>query len=422
MRPSVVNAGVFLLCVLEALALRDHLPGWQLPGALATAGLLTVRRRFPRTVMVLSLPSLAMGYLWLPVIFALCTLAARARHRWEPAAGALAVAAVSFAPWPWLGEISWDWQSTTLTTLFSGLLATAPAALGLLLRKRGELALRLAELTASREREQALAAEQAVTRERARLARDMHDTVVHHISLIALQAGALEATATDDAGRSMAAGVREHSCQALDELRHMLGLLRLPPTADAPPAVDAPPGTRWQPDTMRPSVTAGADQAPVPPVPDVALPHGPALAELPRLIMAAGPWVRMDVDAELGDCPEPVQQAAYRIVQEAVTNARKHAPGAEVEAALRRECGELRISVRNGPGTAPAHPLPSGGHGLLGLRERAALLGGTLYAAAEPDGGFLVRAWLPLCPPSKAPQKVEFTAPDRRAQRCRGEE
>ncbi|NBM18621.1 histidine kinase [Streptomyces sp. GC420] len=413
-RPSIVNAAVLALCVLETLALRDYLSDAQLAGALLTAGALTLRRRFPRTVMVLALPSLASGYLWLPVIFALCTLAARARHRWEPAAGALAVAVVSFVPWPWLGEVSWSWQDTTLAALFSGLLATAPAALGLLFRKRGELALRLAELTASRERERALAAQQAVAAERARLAREMHDTVAHHISLIALQASALESVAGNDAGRSMAAGVREHSSRALEELRQMLGLLRLPeaaagaalqPDADPDPVpLPVPlPGGASQPPGRPPSQSAAPASEPA---------GGPGLADLPALLGDAGPRVRLCVDPALeSQCPASVQRAAYRIVQEALTNARKHAPGARVTAALAMEDGELRISVRNGPpaGASPA-TLPSGGHGLRGLRERAALLGGTLRAAGEEDGGFLVLAGLPL----GAQRPGHAPGPDRR--------
>lgn len=94
-----------------------------------------------------------------------------------------------------------------------------------------------------------------------------------------------------------------------------------------------------------------------------------------------------------------MQQAAYRTVQEALTNIRRHAPGAKTHVALRLQGDYLLVCVRNGPcGPAPGPALPSGGHGLAGLRERAAGLGGTLHAAPEPDGGSLVRATLPLGP------------------------
>jgi signal transduction histidine kinase len=274
---------------------------------------------------------------------------------------------VSFVPWPFRAPASWALSDTILALMLSSLIAGAPIALGLFAASRRELAGRLAELAASREREHALAAEQAVARERARLAREMHDTVAHHISLIAVQSGALEATAQGPQARAAAGAVRQLSRDALDELRRMVGLLRLPITSGQP--LDA----------------------------------GPGLAGIPALVAAAGPGTHGELPAvrQEGDCAVPsadVQHAAYRIVQEALTNIRKHAPGAETRVLVRRTADALVVEVRNGPGAVAAGPaLPSGGHGLAGLRERAQQLGGD-FAATPAAGGFLVRARLPVAP------------------------
>ncbi|WUH93427.1 histidine kinase [Streptomyces sp. NBC_00433] len=201
-----------------------------------------------------------------------------------------------------------------------------------------------------------LAAEQAVVRERTRLARRMHDTVAHRLSLIAVQSGALEVTAEGPQARAAAGAVRELSRDALEELRRMVGLLRL-------------------------SATSGRELA-----------AGPELAGIPALVAAAGPRTHGELDGvadgtddDGGAPPAEVQHAAYRIVQEALTNVRKHAPGARTRVLVRRADGDLLVEVRNGPGAqAPPCALPSGGHGLEGLRECAVQLGGDF--AALPVG------------------------------------
>jgi len=124
----------------------------------------------------------------------------------------------------------------------------------------------------------------------------------------------------------------------------------------------------------------------------------PRLTDLPRLVAES------EVDAVLhlfvpddAALPEPVERAAYRTVQEALTNVRKHAPGSEVTVRLHAQGGSLIVQVRNGPPEPGAEPLllPGGGHGLIGLRERAQQLGGTLVSRSTVDGGFLVHAELP---------------------------
>ncbi|MFP3987997.1 ATP-binding protein [Streptomyces sp. E11-3] len=345
------DAALVALALVEAVATRDWGPGWMFGWTLVAALTLVVRGRFPRTVLVLALPGLASGYLWLPTIFALYRLAATPRHRAEPWVWAGVVCAVAFYPWPHLGPLSWAWEDVTLDLLGAAMLALAPVSLGLLASSRRELAAKAAELALSRERGQALAAERAAMAERTRIAREMHDSVAHHLSLIAL---------SSDPGDP----VRRQAEDALAELRSAVSALR-----------------------------------------------APGLAALPALIETAGPSVRLHTDlAGSGACPLPVQQAAYRIVQEALTNARKHAPGSRVHVAVEHDASAdaLRATVRTTPATGPTvrdlaaggpsiQDLPEGGgHGLTGLRERVAELRGTLHAGPTPDGGFHVQAVLPL--------------------------
>ncbi|UYQ62242.1 sensor histidine kinase [Streptomyces peucetius] len=346
-RTWAVEALVVALAVAEVLATRAWLKPWMTAGALAVAGALVLRKRFPRTVLALALPTLATGVLWLPSLCALHALAASERRRGEVVAGSAAVAVVAFVPWRDLGGYVWSLPDTVLGIMLAGLLAVAPAALGLLGRARAELAARLAELALSRERERRYAAEQAALRERERLARDVHDTAAHHLSLISLRCGALAATAESAPYREEAAALGELGRRAAADLRR-------------------------------------------------AIRHdGPGLDRLPELLDAAGDIVDA-AHLDAGDCPPAVQHTAYRIVQEALTNIRRHAPGASADVSVRRTGGLLRITVRNTPPPAPCPPPDEGGHGIPGLRTRAAALGGTLIAAPTADGGFTVDAALPV--------------------------
>jgi signal transduction histidine kinase len=201
-----------------------------------------------------------------------------------------------------------------------------------------------------------------LAQERARLAREMHDVVSHQVSLIAVQAGALRITTHDAAVRETADAIRNLSVQTLDELRQMVAVLR-------------------------------ADGGHVP-----ELAPQPRLSDIDRLVHGSGQAVRVVLDG-VGDrsWPDPIERAAYRTVQEALTNISKHAPGAAATVQIAPWGSGLSVAVRNGPSRdAPsATDLPGGGHGLIGLRERAELLGGGVSAAATPDGGFLVEALLP---------------------------
>jgi signal transduction histidine kinase len=222
-------------------------------------------------------------------------------------------------------------------------------------RSRDELA-RQAELT---ELEQA---RRAVLEERARIAREMHDVVAHHMSMIAVQAETapyritgLPASALAEFG-TIASGARE----ALGDMRRLLGVLR--------------------------AETDESLRAPQPGLSDVA-----ALVETAQ---RAGVEVSLATD-DVAEVSEAVGLAAYRIVQEALANAARHAPGGPVRVSVRGSADALWVEIGNDPG-APTTADDGPGHGLVGMRERSALLGGTLEAGPAPGGGYRVAARLPL--------------------------
>ncbi|GAA3147968.1 histidine kinase [Planomonospora alba] len=243
----------------------------------------------------------------------------------------------------------------------AGSMVAAPLLLGLYVRARRDLA----------EREGGARVERARTEERARLAREMHDVVTHRVSLMVLQAGTLRLRAQaeripPEEVASIAEQIRQTGSQALDELRAVVGVMR---SGDA------------------------LERVPLAPPP--ALPDLRTLVEENR---AAGVEVDLVETGEPVETPPPVGRTAYRIVQEALTNARKHAPGAPVAVEVDSGPERIRLRVANGPAPAAARhdPLPGGGAGLLGLRERVALVGGTLRTLPTPSGGYEVRAELPV--------------------------
>ncbi|MFF3644776.1 sensor histidine kinase [Streptomyces sp. NPDC002564] len=209
--------------------------------------------------------------------------------------------------------------------------------------------------------------------ERARIARELHDVVAHHISLIAVQAETARLTTPGlpAAGAERFLAIGDTARTALTEMRRLLGVLR----EDAGPA--ATPERRPQP---------GIEQL------------GDLVDEARD---ASGGALRLIVEGPMRPLDPGVGLTAYRIVQEALTNARRHAPGAAIDVELRYGNAELRLRVRdNGPGPHPA--AHGAGHGLLGMRERAATAGGALRAGPARDGGFLIEATFPTAPREQA--------------------
>ncbi|MGW6916542.1 sensor histidine kinase [Kitasatospora sp. NPDC054939] len=347
--------------LLDAALVARDAPWWQVCLSVLAAVVLLWRRRFPVTVLLLTMPGSYLDDIWLAPITAVYTVAAERPERRVVVPCAVLFALVEFFHWPIPEEIFELSRETALYAIQCVMLAAGPAATGLLARTRRELATRLDELTRHQERESRLLAERVLVSERGRLAREMHDVVSHQVSLISIQAGALQVSTADPAAAATARTIRELSVRTLQELRQMVGVLR---------AAGHRPGAPLAPQ--------------------------PTLADLPRLIAESGLAAETELDP--GDAPwsEAVERAAYRTVQEALTNITKYAPQSEVRVRVLARGRRLVVGVRNGPPpVAPAETLPGGGHGLVGLRERAQLLGGTLSAGPTPDGGYEVRAELP---------------------------
>ncbi|QKW10397.1 two-component sensor histidine kinase [Streptomyces sp. NA04227] len=357
------DLAVTALAALDVAFSVPSMQPWQtVLSFLAAAGLL-LRRRYPRPVLALTLPGLFAGVALLAAIVALGTLARHRRFDWQVKLAVALVVAGSFVPWPLSKFAETPPGTVTQWLLYSLLLGVGPAVVGLLAQTRQDLSERVAELATLRDHERELHARTVLAREHARLAREMHDVISHRASLMAVQAGALEVTTRDPRVKETAGTLRTLATGTLEELRGMIVVLR---AAGAGPTALAPQ---------------------------------PRLADLPELVAQSGTDTRLTVTGANGrGLPEAAERTAYRIVQEALTNARKHAPGAPSTVTVDVGTDTLRMTVHNdAPATGALRPdLPGGGHGILGLRERAALLGGHLSAGPTPEGGFVVRGEVPL--------------------------
>ncbi|MFD7665847.1 sensor histidine kinase [Streptomyces sp. NPDC059788] len=243
-----------------------------------------------------------------------------------------------------------------------------PAVLGLWSRARRDVIEGLQERAAQLEREQAARAEQARIQERARIARDMHDVVAHRVSLMVLHAGALEVNAKDDGTAAAAELIRTTGREALGQLRDVIGVLKSDGDGDEP--------------TLGPQ---------------------PTLVDLDRLLdqsRAAGITVRRYDEGTPIQLPTLLEHAAYRVVQEALTNVHKHAGTAHTDVAVYYRDADLEITVSNTAPAGPVEALPGSGMGLVGLRERVELLDGVFVAEPRHDGGFTVSARFPVSAPA----------------------
>jgi signal transduction histidine kinase len=242
----------------------------------------------------------------------------------------------------------------TVTSILLAALAPAAGLAGVAVKAHKEALLH----RAARKAVATALVENTARGERARIARELHDVVAHHISMIAVQAETARLTTPGlpPLGAQRFSEIGDRARSGLTEMRRLLGVLK-EDTADRAP---------------QPRLTQLIDLL------DDARQSANA-----RLIVSGAP-VPLDPGVEL---------AAYRIVQEALTNARRHAPGAAVDVELRYHARELRLRIRdNGPGPPATHT----GHGLTGMRERAAAVGGTLRTGTSAIGGFLVEAVLPV--------------------------
>lgn len=308
------------------------------------------------------------------VVAAMGYLAGRRADRARPVLVAVAAFAVTGALLSVVTQLEVRGAFGVVSGLYDGLAVTLvllvtavlPWLVGRYLRQRAALITAGWERAELLERQQQVSADRARLRERARIAQDMHDSLGHELSLIALRASAL--TLAPDVGadsRAAAGELRSSVATATERLREVIGVLR-PDGADAPAQ---PPRTH--------------------------------VAELVEQARRSGMVVTLEGDPTVAaDTSVMIGRAAYRVVQEVLTNSAKHAPGAAVTVRLSRSPDETVVTVVNGPPTR-ATSGSGGGHGLVGLRERARVLGGTLRWGPR-DGGFEVIARLPHATDSAA--------------------
>jgi signal transduction histidine kinase len=327
---------------------------------------LAFRRRMPSLVFVVCLSAVAVVTVsgWntgiTPICLVFALYASASWQRLVPAVLCLVelyavflVAALVRAPY---FETSQVWVLAGTCTLVWG----AGVSVRLLRESRQEAVQRAARA----ELDRAAAAVRATQDERLRIARELHDVVAHTMSVIAVQSGVARHLLGPGGGGAADAltAIEDASRTALDDLRRVVGLLRTDDGTDA---------------SLAPS---------------------PGIDELRLLVdahrAAHGP-VRLEVAGAVDALPESMRLTVYRLVQEALTNARKHAPAAPAQVALRTAGDGLTIEIDNDPAPAPVTPaVPGAGFGLAGMRERVALYGGDLTAGPRPDGGWSVRAIL----------------------------
>ncbi|GAA2476554.1 sensor histidine kinase [Streptomyces gobitricini] len=238
------------------------------------------------------------------------------------------------------------------------------------LRERGDAQRRLMEQETISEAERA---RRTLLEERARIARELHDVVAHHMSVITVQADSApyRIEGLPEAAREEFSTIASSARESLTEMRRLLAVLR--------------------------SEGAEGERAPQ-----------PGLVRVQQLVEAtvrAGVPAELSMPAELGPVPQAVDLSAYRIVQEALANVVRHAPGAPTRVSVSADGGRLTLVIVNGPPDAVGSPLEASGtgHGLVGMRERVRLTGGTLDTGPLPDGGFRVAARLPLAADTEEP-------------------
>jgi len=373
-RDWIVDTVAFALALavgLAFLAEEDHRAAlseerW---AADAIAGFLCccalwLRRRHPVGVAAaLTLPAAVFTSPSGAALIAFFTVAVHRPFRYVAVFGAISIASIFL-----YYELHPDPDTPLLVSAaISTSITIAVAAWGMFVRARRQLVHSLRERAERAESERQEHAERARLQERARIAREMHDVLAHRISLLSMQAGALEFRpgATPDEVARAAGVIRASSHQALEDLRQVIGVLR-----------EAPDGATPE----RPQ---------------------PTLADLPALVAesrAAGMVVRDRLRvSDLASVPAATGRNAFRIVQEGLTNARRHAPGTAVVLTVAGTPGDgLEIEVRNPIAYRPERAVPPGsGAGIIGLAERAHLAGGRLEHGRTPGGDHRLWAWLP---------------------------
>ncbi|MFI9326948.1 sensor histidine kinase [Kitasatospora sp. NPDC052868] len=414
---SLFLLAILLLAVEESAAQWSHADDPHRPlrtavAALASLGLL-LSRRHPVAAAVL--PVLTAGLLnrAFPGLFSVYHLASTGRL--VPAGlagGAIALLSATRA------HSVIDWAGTIGAQL---LVEAAALSLGLWLHGRRVLIRTLHDQVDALRRERELRADQARSAERARIAREMHDVLAHRLSLLVLHAGVLRdqaraGTVADDPDRlaHRLELLRTTAARSLDDLRDVLGALRAEPEppSDALPPASLPPAPGPADPPAEPTPQHGpaglSHPAPIP---------APALRDLTELVgeaTEAGQIVELSLAGDPESVPTTHRLAVHRLVQEALTNARKHAHAAPVTVRVRYGTPATSVEVRNGRGEGDQVPdgdRPGGGYGLVGLAERVGALGGHLDAGSDGRGGFRLAAQLP--PPRRPPEPPPVSPPPR---------
>jgi signal transduction histidine kinase len=365
---DVLLAGV-AAAMGAALALADPnldtkfvaAPTWVFVCAqLAAAATLLVRRRRPYTAALTIAAISVFAPAWAAVLvpYAVTAYGGRRSRQWA----VVVTLVVAFL----VGAHAWaiaDPFIAPMAMLFSALL-------GMYVRARRRLVAELTDRAERAERERLLLAEQARADERVKLAGEMHDVVTHRINLMVLQLGALRVGAADPAVRAAVEEVRLAGCQALAELRDLVGVLR---GGDGTPAETGGPVAE------------------------------PGLETLIGQSRAVGLPVVLEVDGDPGIVAPTVRRTLFRVVQESLTNVHKHAPGADATVSVRYGTDRVHATVSNTTRREPTDTTVTsagGGTGLDGLRHRVEVTGGTLTAGSTSDGGFTVTAILPVFVPT----------------------
>jgi signal transduction histidine kinase len=327
--------------------------------ATAACALVAFRRRYPAAIGVIVQGLMAVEFnlwhgltagawtiAWFCALYGLAVWAAPRAF----AIGAVFVVVTDVLPFPGRDAV----LSATGASFGAGCLVVM-----LLVRRIVRHRDRRAELA---ERERDVAAREAVVDERARIARELHDAIAHNVSMMVLQAGAERRVLRADGGqtREVLETIEQSGRGALTEMRRLVGMLR----------TDAP-------DSLAPQ---------------------PTLADLPTLlsqVREAGLRVDFEIAGDARELPVGIEMSAYRVVQEALTNALKHAGQARAAVRVRYGADSLELEITD-DGSGAESPVPGGGHGLAGMRERVSMYRGTFDAGPRPDGGFAVRVLLPL--------------------------
>ncbi|WP_168220709.1 histidine kinase [Streptomyces sp. RFCAC02] len=370
-RPGLLaEAGLWVLALCGVLSVNaEGIPsanhGLALTGIIVATG--AVHRFLPPAALVIAVSSAAWDDRCYAAVALIAFLAGRYPTRRPRTPGWVACAVLPSCAMPLLGDD--PVRELALVPLELLILALLPWLVGRYTYQR--LALDEAGWRRARrlEHEAALVAEQTRLRERARIAQDMHDSLGHDLGLLAVRAAVLEMTPDlDPRVRAQAAELRAGAGAATERLHEIIGVLRDDPAAPVTPAVETP-------------------------------------GQIADRCRASGMTVTLDTTGTAPDDLSPMTaHALHRLVQEALTNAAKHAPGAPVRVTVHHGDGVTTARVTNDPPPAPATAAraPGSGHGLTGLRERVRLLGGTLDTGPTDDGGYRVAADLPHRPTSPA--------------------